>query len=85
MNVEKFAEALKIKSERDHLEAELHSLKGGRWNEVQIELKTGYCDMGSDITRRATFKDDVAMEICEAIDNIVKAHIARFEKQFNEL
>lgn len=85
MDVEKFTDALKIKREIDSLKEELESLKGCLWNKVKIELETGYYDMGRNITRNATFNDKVASDICEAINNIVKAHIAQLEKEFNEL
>lgn len=85
MDIEKYNEAVKIKDEIDDLESELKSLKAGQCNDIKIELKTGYSDMGRDFTTTARFKGDTAAEIYMAISDIIKRRIAQLEQQFDEL
>lgn len=85
MNIEKYNVAVKIQDERDSLELAQKRMKNGLCDEIKIELKTGYADMGRDITFNVKFKGDIAMDIYMAIDNILIKRIAQLEQQFNEL
>lgn len=86
MEKEKYEIAKIITSEIEDLKRELKSLDGSQWTSgVQLEVKTGYSDMGRDLTARATFNGIVGTAIGNAVRAIVENRISQLEKQFNDL
>ena len=85
MDIDKYNEAVKIKDEIDDLESELKRMKQSLCNDIKIELKTGYADMGRDLTNTVRFQGDTAVEIYKAISDIIKGRLAQLEQQFDEL
>ncbi len=49
MDLEKYEKAVKLRGEIYSLQQNLEDLKGGYWDKVRIELKTGYSDMGQQL------------------------------------
>lgn len=86
MDREKYEIAKIITSEIEDLKRELKSLDGSQWTSgVQLEVKTGYSDMGRDLKARATFNGIVGTAIGNAVRAIVENRISQLEKQFNDL
>lgn len=86
MDKEKFEIAKIIISEIEDLKSELKSLEGSCWTQgVKLEVKTGYSDMGRDLTARATFNGIVGTAVGNAVRSIVENRISQLEKQFNDL
>ena len=85
MDTEKFNSAIDLRGKIDRLNNNLFDLKGGQWDEIKIELKTGYSDMGRDLTCKTTIKGKIGWEIEAAIKKIITEHIDELEAQFNEL
>ena len=85
MDVEKFNSAIDLRGKIDCLNKNLSDLKRGLWDEVKIELKTGYSDMGRDLTCKTTIEGQIGWEIEAAIKKIITEQIDKLEAQFNEL
>lgn len=85
MDLEKYKRAVEIKDKIHSLQRNLEDLKGGNWNKVQIELKTGYSDMGMDITRSTVFDEEIGYKIHEFINDTISNKIAELEKEFESL
>lgn len=85
MDVEKFNSAIDLRGKIDCLNNNLSDLKRGLWDEVKIELKTGYSDMGHDLTCKTTIEGQIGWEIEAAIKKIITEQIDKLEAQFNEL
>lgn len=85
MDVEKFNSAIDLRGKIDCLNNNLSDLKRGLWNEVKIELKTGYSDMGRDLTCKTTINGEIGWKIEAAIKKIITEQIDELEAQFNEL
>lgn len=85
MEEEKYKRAVDIKGRIYSLQRNLEDLKGGYWDEVRIELKTGYSDMGMDFTVSTTFDEEVGNELHNFIVDTIKNKINNLEKEFEEL
>lgn len=86
MDKEKYEIAKIIRSEIEDLQCELKSLDGSHWTDgVEIMVKTGYSDIGRDLTARASFNGIVGTAIGNAVKAVVECRIQQLEKQFNEL
>lgn len=85
MDCEKYEKAVKLRGEIYSLQQNLEDLKGGYWNKVRIELKTGYSDMGMDITRSTVFDEEIGNELHDFIVDTIKKKINDLEKEFEEL
>lgn len=86
MDIEKYEIAHILRSEIKDLQLELKSLDGSYWTEgVEINVKTGYSDMGRDLTARANFNGIVGTAIGNAVKAVVECRIQQLEKQFNDL
>jgi hypothetical protein len=85
MEEEKYKKALEIKSKIFQLQRNLEDLKGGCWDNIQIELKTGYSDMGMDITRSTIFDEEIGYKIRDFINDTISNKIAELEKEFEKL
>lgn len=85
MEEEKYKKALEIKGKIFSLQKNLEDLKGGHWDEVRVELKTGYSDMGMDLTRSTTFDEEIGYKIRDFINDIISHKIAELEKEFETL
>ena len=85
MDLEKYEKAIEIKGEIYSLQQNLEDLKGGYWDKVRIELKTGYSDMGMDLTRSTTFHDEIGYQIRDFINDMINNKIAELEKEFEAL
>lgn len=85
MEEEKFIKAMKIVNELDDLKSQTKSLSGGHWDDVSIELKTGYYDMGHALKKNATFKGEIGERIGDAVRDIIAQRIEHLEKEFKEL
>lgn len=86
MELSTFKIAEEINCKKENLKKQLESLNNGSWSlGVKIGLKTGYADMGCDLTTTAEFEKDISVEICAAIKNIIARHIDALDKEFKEL
>ena len=85
MEEEKYKKALEIKSKIFQLQRNLEDLKGGYWDNIRIELKTGYSDMGMDITRSTIFDEEIGYKIRDFINDTISNKIAELEKEFEKL
>lgn len=85
MKEEKYKRAVEIKDKIYSLQQNLEDLKGGYWDKVRIELKTGYSDMGMDLTRSTTFHDEIGYQIRDFINDTIKKKINDLEEEFENL
>lgn len=86
MELSTFKIAEEINYKKEDLKKQLKSLNHGSWSlGVKIELKTGYAEMGRDLTTTVEFEKDISVEICAAIKNIINRHIDALDKEFKEL
>mgnify|MGYP003421912135 CR=1 FL=1 len=85
MEEEKYKRAVEIKDKIYSLRKNLEDLKGGYWDKTKIELKTGYSDMGMDITRSTVFDEEIGYKIRDFINGIISNKIAELEKEFKSL
>lgn len=85
MDLEKYEKAVKIRGEIYSLQQNLENLKGGYWDKVRIELKTGYSDMGMDITRSTVFDEEIGNELHNFIVDTIKKKINDLETEFEAL
>ena len=85
MEEEKYKRAVEIKDKIYSLQKNLEDLKGGHWDKTKIELKTGYSDMGMDITRSTVFEEEIGYKIRDFINGIIGNKIAELEKEFKSL
>lgn len=85
MDLEKYKRAVEIKGKIYSLQRNLEDLKGGIWDKTRIELKTGYSDMGMDITRSTVFEEEIGYKIRDFINDIIKKKIAELENEFENL
>lgn len=85
MKEEKYKKAVEIKEKIYSLQRNLEDLKGGYWDKTKIELKTGYSDMGMDITRSTTFDEEIGYKIHDFINDTINNKIAELEKEFESL
>lgn len=71
---------------KENLKEQKENLCFGSWSHgVEMKLKTGYADMGRDLTTTVKFEKDISVEICAAIKKIIDRHIDALEKEFKEL
>ena len=85
MEEEKYKRAVEIKDKIFSLQRNLEDLKGGFWDKTKIELKTGYSDMGMDITRSTVFDEEIGYKIRDFINDTISNRIAELEKEFESL
>lgn len=85
MDWEKYEKAVNLRGEIYSLQQNLEDLKGGYWDKVRIELKTGYSDMGMDITRSTVFDKEIGNELHDFIVDTIKKKINDLEKEFENL
>ena len=85
MDLEKYKRAVEIKGKIYSLQKNLEDLKGGHWDKTRIELKTGYSDMGMDLTRSTVFEEEIGYKIRDFINDIIKKKIAELENEFENL
>ena len=85
MKEEKYKKALEIKGKIYSLQKNLQDLKGGHWDKVKIELKTGYSDMGMYFTRSTTFDEEIGYKVREFINDTINNRIAELENEFENL
>lgn len=85
MKEEKYKRAVEIKGKISSLKENLEDLKGGFWDKMRIELKTGYSDMGMDITRSTVFDKEIGYKVREFINDTINNKIAELEKEFENL
>ena len=85
MKEEKYKRAVEIKDKIFSLQRNLEDLKGGFWDNTRIELKTGYSDMGMDITRSTVFDEEIGYKIRDFINDTISNRIAELEKEFESL
>lgn len=81
-----FDKAQEIQDSKQELEEQLKKLKRGSWGlGIKIKLKTGYADMGRDLTVDVELEKDISVEICAAIQNIISRHIDALNVEFKKL
>lgn len=85
MDKEKYEKAVNIRGRIFSLQRNLEDLKGGHWDKTRIELKTGYSDMGMDITRSTVFDEEIGYKIHDFINDTIKKKINDLEKEFENL
>jgi hypothetical protein len=85
MEEEKYKRAVEIKGKIYSLQKNLEDLKGGYWDKTRIELKTGYSDMGRDLTRSTVFDEEIGYKIHDFINETISNKIAELEKEFEKL
>jgi hypothetical protein len=85
MKEEKYKKAVEIKNKIYSLQKNLENLEGGNWDKPRIELKTGYSDMGMDITRSTVFDEEIGYKIYDFIKDTINNKIAELEKEFESL
>ena len=85
MKEEKYKKAVEIKGKIYSLQKNLEDLKGGYWDDVCIVLKTGYSDMGRDLTRSTVFDEEIGKELHDFVINTINKKITDLEKEFEAL
>ncbi|MBQ7899346.1 MAG: hypothetical protein IJ307_05785 [Bacteroidales bacterium] len=86
MELSTFKIAEQINSKKDYLKEQLKHIDAGAWRlGCKLELKTGYAEMGRDLTTTAEFKEDVTEEICKAVKDVIIRRIEALEAEFKEL
>ena len=85
MDWEKYEKAVQLRGEIYSLQQNLEDLKGGCWDKTRIELKTGYSDMGMDLTRSTVFDEEIGYKIRDFINDTIKSKIAELENEFENL
>lgn len=85
MEEEKYKRAVEIKDKIYSLQKNLEDLKGGYWDKTRIELKTGYSDMGRDITCSTVFDEEIGYKLYDFINETISNKIAELEKEFETL
>ncbi len=85
MKEEKYKKAVEIKNKIYSLQKNLEDLKGGYWDKMRIELKTGYSDMGMDLTRSTVFDEEIGYKIRDFINDTIKKKINDLETEFEAL
>jgi hypothetical protein len=85
MEEEIYKRAVEIKGKIYSLQKNLEDLKGGYWDKTRIELKTGYSDMGRDLTRSTVFDEEIGYKIHDFINETISNKIAELEKEFKAL
>ena len=85
MEEEKYKRAVEIKGKIYSLQKNLEDLKGGLWDKVHVELKTGYSDMGMDFTVSTTFDKEIGYKIRDFINDTINSKIAELENEFEIL
>ena len=85
MEEEKYKRAVEIKDKIYSLQKNLEDLKGGHWDKTKIELKTGYSDMGMDITRSTVFEEEIGYKMRDCRNGIISNKIAELEKECENL
>ena len=85
MKEEKYKRAVEIKGKICSLKENLKDLKGGFWDKMRIELKTGYSDMGMDITRSTVFDEEIGYKVRDFINDTINNKIAELENEFENL
>lgn len=86
MRIEYYNKANKIRNEISYLNELLDSTEDGSPScGLVIVVKTGYSDMGHDITRSMQTRDDLATEIWCIVREHIKGKINKLETEFEEL
>lgn len=86
MRIECYNKANKLRNEISYLNELLDSTEDGYPScGLEIVVKTGYSDMGHDITRSMQTRDDLAMEIWHLVREHINGKINKLETEFEEL
>lgn len=86
MRIEHYNKANKLRNEISYLNNLLDSTENGSPSHgLNIIVKTGYSDMGHDITCEMETRDDLAMEIWRIVREHIKEKINILETEFEEL
>lgn len=86
MKKEEFSEIAKIHGELCTLEELLGLMRDcSPSSGMDIELKTGYSDMGRDITRKIRLKDDIALKCYGAIKDVLVRSLIEAQNLFEAI
>ena len=86
MTNEEYEQIASINGELSALEDLLKTMKGcSPSSGMSIEVKTGYSDMGHDITRTIKMKDDIALDCFCAIRNVIEGKLEVVQKKFDSI
>ena len=86
MDKELYEKAVTLQGEIKALEYELESTRDGSPNSgIEITVKTGYSDMGHDITRNMKLSGDMACDVWYLIRDVLKKRIHELEVEFEKL
>lgn len=86
MRIEYYNKAKELRSEIGYLNDLLDRTEDGSPScGLEIIVKTGYSDMGRDITRSMQTRDDLATEIWRMVREHIKGKINNLETEFENL
>lgn len=86
MEKEYYEKARLLNNEIDNLKYLLKSTSNGSPScGLEIIVKTGYSDMGRDLTCNMKTRDDLAIEIWRMVREHIQSKIDKLEKEFEEL
>lgn len=86
MTNEEYKKIASINGELSTLEDLLKTMKGcSPSSGMSIEVKTGYSDMGHDITRTIDMKNDIALDCFCAIRKVIESRLEVVQKKFDSI
>lgn len=86
MNKEEFSEIANLHGQLCSLEELIDKMKGCSPSlGMEIKVKTGYSDMGLDITRSISMDGDIALKCFYAIGDVLKNSLIESEKAFKKI
>ena len=86
MTNEEYKNISRIKGELSALEDLLKTMKGcSPSSGMSIEVKTGYSDMGHDITRTINMEDDIASDCFSEMRKVIESRLEIAQKKFDSI
>ena len=86
MTNEEYKNISSIKGELSTLEYLLKTMNGcSPSSGMSIEVKTGYSDMGHDITRTINMEDDIASDCFSEMRKVIESRLEIAQKKFDSI
>lgn len=86
MKKEEFSKISRIHGELRSLEELIDKMKGcSPSSGMEVECKTGYSDMGRDITRTIKIDGDIALKCFSAMREVLEKSLIKAQKQFDAI
>lgn len=86
MEISQFKIAEEVYRKKEDLKEQLENLDQGYGSlGIKIEVKTGYSDMGRDITRTIKLEGDIGGEAYRAIKGVIVKNLEALDKEFKDL